>query len=145
MRVLEDLCDMLEDELKQITKKEDITPQELESAYKAVDIMKDIETIKAMKQSDERGYSQRPWYSYDEWDYSRDGRGGYDRGGSYRGDSYRGGSYNDGSYARGGRDGDGDGRYNEGRSRDDGYSRHEDTGHLMQKLDEMQRKIDKMK
>lgn len=125
MRVLDDVCDMLEDELKQITK-EDLTPQHLETAYKAVDIIKDIETIKAMKQSDSYEYSRRPSYdSYDSYDYSN--RRYYSR---------------DDSYARGGRDGDGDGRYNE--SRDRGYSRHEDKEHLMKKLDEMQRKLDKM-
>ena len=127
MRVLDDICEMLEDELKQIAKKDDITPQELDNAYKAVDILKDIETIKAMKKSEEGysyDYSNRMPYSYD---YSMD----YGRGYS-----------NEYSMARRGRDGDGDGRYNE--SRDRGYSRHDDKGQLMQKIEEMQRKLDKM-
>lgn len=61
MKALEDLKEILEDELKKITKKGDITPTELENAYKATDILKDIETIKAMeKQSKEDDqYSQR--------------------------------------------------------------------------------------
>lgn len=127
MRVLDDMCEMLEDELKQIAKKDDITPQELDNAYKAVDILKDIETIKAMKKADEGysyEYSNRMPYSYD---YSMDYGGGYS---------------NEYSRARRGRDGDGDGRYNE--SRDRGYSRHDDKGQLMQKIEEMQRKLDKM-
>jgi hypothetical protein len=135
MRVLDDMCDMLEDELKQIAKKDDITPQELDNAYKAVDIIKDIETIKAMKKADEgysNNYSNRgPYYGsydYDDMSYARD----YSRDYS-----------NEYSRARGGRDGDGDGRYNESRARG-GYSRHDDKGQLMQKIEEMQRKLDKM-
>lgn len=122
MRVLEDMCELLEAELKQIAKKEDITPQELDNAYKAVDIIKDIETIKAMKKSEGSygDYSMRMPYSYD---YSMEYPGGYSR-------------------ARGGRDADNDGRYNESMAR--GYSRHDDREHLMEKIEEMQRKIDKM-
>ena len=132
MRVLDDMCDMLEDELKQIAKKEEITPQELDNAYKAIDIIKDIETIKAMKRSeasyDSYEYSNRMPYSrsYDDMsydDYSREYSNEYSR-------------------ARRGRDGDNDGRYNESRER--GYSRHDDKEHLMKKIEEMQRKIDKM-
>lgn len=75
--------------------------------------------------------------SYDSYD-SYDGYGrSYDRGGNSRG-SY---DYRD-SYARRGRDGDGDGRYNESRAR--GYSGHEDKEQLLRKIEEMQRKIDKM-
>ena len=135
MRVLDELCDMLEDELKQITKKDDLTPQELENAYKSVDIIKDIETIKAMKES---GYSNN--MSYDDYSGRYMGRGGYARDYSGR-DNYDDYSRGD-SYARRGRDGDGDGRYNE--SRDRGYSRHDEQGQLMQKMEELQRKIDKM-
>lgn len=79
MKSLEDLKEMLEDELKKITKKGDISPTELENAYKAVDILKDIETIKAMKEQEEEkgqeGQSQRGrgrMYSM-EGDYSQDG------------------------------------------------------------------------
>lgn len=132
MRVLDDMCDMLEDELKQIVKKDDISPQELDSAYKAIDILKDIETIKAMQRSEySNEYSQRMPYSYD--DYSMNYANNY--GGSNNYNSNR-------SYARGGRDGDGDGRYNE--SRDRGYSRHDDREHLMSKIEELERKVGKM-
>lgn len=123
MKVLYDIQDMLEDELKKISKKEDMTTSDLENTYKIVDIIKDVSTIDAMKQG---GYSQ---------EYSRNSYGGsynsYDRGGSYN--SYEGSYARDGgSYARRGRDGDGDGRYSEessyargGRgSYESGYSRH---------------------
>ena len=96
MKVLYEIQDMLEDELKKISKKDDITAMDLENIYKMVDIVKDVTTIDAMKKSEQGGYSQ---------DYSRNS---YD--GSYR--SYGRGSYN--SYdGRRGRDGDSDGRYSE--------------------------------
>ncbi len=137
MKVLDDMCDILEDELKQISKKEDMTPQDLETAYKAVDIIKDVETIKAMKNSEQYGYSN---------DYSNrmsyDGSYADSYGRYYSRDYSRDNYSNDYSRARRGRDGDNDGRYNE--SRDRGYSRHDEKEQLMQRLDEMQRKLDKM-
>lgn len=142
MRVLDDMCDILEGELKQIAKKDDLTSQDLDNAYKMVDIVKDIETIKAMKHAEEesRGYSNR--YYNDSYDYSQEYSRDYSR--DYSGRD----NYSRNSYARRGRDGDGDGRYNESRDsmagRDGGYSRHDNTEHLMQKIDEMQRKLDKM-
>lgn len=120
MRVLYDIQDMLEDELKKISKKEDITTMDLDNIYKMVDIVKDVTTVEAMKKAEQEGYSR---------DYARDYSRGYSEDYS---NAY-------GSYARRGRDGDGDGRYSEdgsyrrgrdsmGRytSRDsyDGYSRH---------------------
>ena len=147
MRVLEDMCEILEDELKEITKKGDISPTELDSVYKSVDILKDIETIKAMKGG---GYSNES--------YARDGRSynSYDGSyGSYDGNSmnsYRGGDGMSG--ARRGRDGDGDGHYSERRgrdamgrytSRDDGYSRHNETEQLRKELMEMQKKMEQMR
>lgn len=124
MKVLYDIQDMLEDELKKISKKEEITSTDLDNIYKMVDIVKDVTTVDAMHKAEQDGYSR---------DYARDYSRGYsdDYANAY-------GSYN--SYARRGRDGDGDGRYSEessyrrgrdamGRytSRDssyDGYSRH---------------------
>lgn len=138
MRVLWDIQDMLEDELKKISKKEEITTTDLDNIYKMVDIVKDVTTVDAMKKAEQEGYSR---------DYARDYSRGYSEDysnayGSYR-DSY------DGSYARRGRDGDGDGRYSEdnsyrrgrdamGRftSRDEGYSRHSKE-EMMQHLQEM--------
>lgn len=154
MDELYDLCENLKDDIKELNKKGDISPTELERAYKAVDIIKDIKTIEAMEDAG---------------------------GSSYRGNSYEGGSYN--SYERGnsreggqsnrmpyymydepgmsnarrGRDGDGDGRYSEessyrrgrdamGRytSRDGGYSGHDDKEQMMRQIEEMKRKIQQM-
>lgn len=130
MQSLYDLCDMLDDELREIVKKGDISPTELDRAYKAVDIIKDIKTVEAMEESG----------------YSNDG---------YSGNSYR-GSYDGMSDARRGRDGDGDGRYSEDgsyrRGRDamgrytsrDGYSRHDDKEQMLQKINQMKKEIEQM-
>lgn len=137
MKALYDLKEILEDEIKQMTKKGDITPQELENAYKATDIIKDIETIKAMKEASEQGmYSQA-------YEYARDG-GSYDGNYSQRRYSMD-NSYNsyDNSYARRGRDGDGDGRYSErGSYNRDGYnsrdySRHSEKEKMIGNLENM--------
>lgn len=148
MNELYELCDNLKDEIKQINAKGDISPTELENAYKAVDIIKDIKTIEAME---EAGNSYEGSYegSYD--DYSRS----YYRDGSYRDGSYRDDGSYERSYARGGRDGDGDGRYSEEgsyrRSRDrmgryssrDGYSG-EEKEQMMRQIEQMRRKIEQM-
>lgn len=147
MKVMNDLYEILEDELKKIAKKADISPQELENAYKAVDIMKDIETIKAMKEAGGEGeYSQRMGRgSYNSYDGNMSNRGSYaenmsNRGsygpvwnqdmmpysmnmsnrGSYEGEMSNRGAYNSyGSYdGRAGRDADSDGRYSEDGSYD---------------------------
>ena len=125
MHVLEDLSYVLEDMIEPIVKKEDISPTELDSVYKAVKTMNYIETIKAMKE-----YGNSNDYSY---------RGSYD-GMSNRYNSY------DRSYdGRRGMDGDNDGRYSERRGRDsrgrytsrDNYSRHEEKEHMVSKLERM--------
>lgn len=144
MKVLFDIQDMLEDELKKISKKEDITTMDLENIYKMVDIVKDITTVDAMHKAEKEGYSR---------DYARDYSRGYseDYANAY-------GSYRSSYDGRRGRDGDGDGRYSEdgsyrrgrdamGRytSRDssydssyDGYSRHS-KDEMVEHLKEMMR------
>ena len=130
MSVLWDIQDMLEDELKQISKKDEISSSDLDNIYKMVDVVKDITTVDAMKKAEQEGYSR---------DYARDYSRGYSEDYAY------------GSYARRGRDGDGDGRYSEdssyrrgrdamGRytSRDDGYSRHGKED-MVEHLEEMMR------
>lgn len=149
MNVLQDICEMLEDEMKPIVKKDDITPSELDVVYKSVDIIKDIKTIEAMEESSRDGYSRRPYYAYD-GSYEGSYDGSYDN--SYDDYSRRGGEGMSG--ARRGRDGDGDGRYSERRgrdamgrftSRDDGYSRHgEDVQMLKKELEEMRKKMERM-
>lgn len=52
MKALEDLKELLVDQIKRVTKKGDITPNELESMYKSVDIIKDISTIEAMEKAE---------------------------------------------------------------------------------------------
>lgn len=164
MRALEDMCEVLEGQIREISKKGDaISPQELDNAYKAVDIIKDIKTIEAMKKADEQGmfegrsFDNSMDYSmgsmrmpYPHMMYNRPMYGSYD--------SYDGGSYDGNSMARRGRDGDGDGRYSEdysnrrgrgadGRyvSRDSyGYSGHEDKEELKRKIQEMQNKLNNM-
>lgn len=114
MDALKELKKVLEKQIEEITKKNDISPTELERLDKAVDILKDIETICAMKEQgqpeeEEGEYSRRsyPMYmrddsmqsraggggrsyrSYDMWDRPMDDGGSYRRGGR--------GSY-DGSY-----------------------------------------------
>lgn len=147
MKVLNDVCEMLEDEIKQIVKKDDITPSELDSVYKSVDIIKDIKTIEAMEEASDYGYSRNSYGNYNSYD------GSYAYDGSYDNYSNRGGEGMSNAGRRG-RDGDSDGRYSERRgrdamgrfvSRDDGYSRHgEDTKMLRQELDEMRKKIERM-
>lgn len=124
MRALYNIKDMIEDELKEISKKGELTDTDLENVYKMVDICKDISTIEAMEQS---RYS-RDYSNYSSENYPM----------SYEG-SYR--SYD--SYARRGRDGDGDGRYSERSYRDGGMSREGYSGHtpeqIRMKMEEMMR------
>lgn len=83
MRILYDIQDKMEDELKSICRKDEMTSVDLENTYKIVDILKDITTIDAMHKADHEGYSgnnmdySRGWdvdYSYAR---GRDMRGRY--------------------------------------------------------------------
>lgn len=83
MRILYDIQDKMEDELKSICRKEEMTSVDLENTYKIIDILKDITTIDAMHKADIDGYSgnnmdySRGWdvdYSYAR---GRDARGRY--------------------------------------------------------------------
>lgn len=133
MNELHDLCNNLMDDIRELTKKGDISPTELDRAFKAVDIIKDIKTIEAM---DEVGSS----YSYD--NYSNDG---YSQRRMYYDEPRSNRSY------------DADGRYSEARGRDamgrytsrdgvsrDGYSGHEEKEHMMKQIEQMKRKIESM-
>lgn len=139
---LYDICEMLEDEMKEIVKKGDISPTELERVYRAVDIIKDIKTIEAME---EGGYSNA----------GGSNRGGSNRGsyGSYEG-SYDGSYEGGGSNARGGGSRDGyseEGSYRRGRnamgrytSRDGGYSREDDKEQMLKHIEQMKKQIEQM-
>lgn len=107
MKALYDLRDMMEDEVKKLTKKGELDVASVELAYKMVDILKDIATIEAMEASDyTEGYSRSD---------------GMWNGGSY---GYRSRVYDDGSYAR-------------GRYMRNGYSRNDEHDHMVQKLERM--------
>lgn len=82
MRVLYDICDILEGELEDIVKSGEMTPKDLEIVDKSVDVIKDIKTIKAMEDaswddgySHNGGYSRRMYYD-DDYSMARGGRGG---------------------------------------------------------------------
>ena len=78
MKVYDQIKDMLCDELEEIAKKKELTTNNLDIMYKAIDIVKDISTINAMEQeypsegySRDGGYSQgyygrMPYYMYDD-------------------------------------------------------------------------------
>ena len=149
MKVLNDLKYMLEEQVKEITKDGDISVKELECLDKAVDIIKDIETIEAMKQN---GYED------EEGSYSM-GRGSYNssRGNNGYGNSNYGNSNYSGHmmpyddpymmhYDRGSYNGSYDdmGSYRRGRSPRTGryirmnqYSRDEKKEEMIEKLEDM--------
>lgn len=134
---LYDICEMLEDELKEIVKKGDISPNELERVYRAVDIIKDIKTIEAMEEggySNEGGNSNRG-YSYRGGSYDGSYDGSYEGGNSNRMGR---GSYDEGSYRRGR---DARGRYT---SREGGYSREEDKEQMLKHIEQMKQKLEQM-
>lgn len=106
MKILYEIKEKMEEELKDLCKKDTLTNADIELIYKMIDVVKDISTVEAMKNAEEQGWSRD--YSYDD-DYSyargrnamgrytsRDG-GSYARGGSYMG------SYDDG-YSRHGKE-----------------------------------------
>lgn len=121
MEILYELKDLLCEELDKINKKHDIgNMAELEVAYKAVDIIKDISTIEAMEDYGDE-------YSYDDdmsYARNRDSMGRYSR--RNRGYSGR-RSYN-----------------NRMMSMDRGYSGDDTKEQMMHKIDEMQRKLQQM-
>lgn len=126
MEILYDLKDLICEELDKINKKHDINPGELEMAYKAVDIIKDISTIEAMEEYGDE-------YSYDDdmsYARNRDSMGRYSSRRGRR--SYDGGNY---SNRR---------SYNDRMSMDGGYSGAESKEEMMRKIDEMQRKLQQM-
>lgn len=100
MRTLFDIQDKMEDELKSICRKDEMTSVDLDNIYKIVDIIKDITTVDAMHKAEQDGYSGAYMRDYSRgWDadYSyargRDSRGRYtSRDGSYE-NSNRGRSY----------------------------------------------------
>lgn len=117
-KVLEDLKMQLKKELEKITAKNDISPQELENATKAVCLMKKIQEIEEGMMDSEGGYSYGSSY---------DGYSGR------RGRSPRTGQYvsrNDGAYNNGS-----NGYSN--RSYDNGRSNHSIKDRMIDRLEQM--------
>ena len=138
MRAIIDLKQLLEEEIEKIIRKGDVSPTELERLDKAVDIIKDIETICAMK---EYNYQEEEGYTGNYPMYMREGRGNsyegsYRRGGNLRMDPryYRDGGPYDDSYGRGGFY---DNRFYEQGRGGRGYSGHANKEDLKEDLKEM--------
>ena len=129
MDILYELKDLLCEELMEINKKHDFKNMaELEVAYKAVDIIKDISTIEAMEEADFGGDSYDDDMSYTR---NRDSMGRYS------------------SRRRGRRSYDNSGNYSSRRSynnmsMDGGYSGTESKEEMMRKIDELQRRLQQM-
>lgn len=135
MNALYDIKDIMEDELKQMSKKEQLTKEDVCLIGEMVDIVKDIETIEAMKDAAAQGWSNDYGGNYargysEEYSnaYSNRSRNSYD--GRRGRDNDNDGRYSEaGSYARGR---DSMGRYTSreggssyrGNSYEEGYSRH---------------------
>lgn len=120
MESLYKLEDLLCKEIDKVTAKGDISPTDVKTIGEAVDILKDIETICAMKEygNDDSSYAMsNRGYSTMRIPMDRMYRDSYE--GSYRG-SYD--SYDDMSYRR-------------GRSRDE-YSRHDQKEEMIMKLEQ---------
>ena len=90
-------------ELENVISKGELNPGDVKNLGEAVDIIKDLYTVEAMKHSDAGGYSGGYMRGYPpEMEYSMRGNsnrmydGNYERRSSYRG----GGDYTRGGYAR---------------------------------------------
>lgn len=112
MKTYDKIKDMLCNELDEISKKNELTSNNLEIIYKAADIIKDITTIEAMERDYSGGYSKDggysngyyerfPFYMYDgEGNSYARGRGTYanrDSMGRYSRDSHE---YSNEGYSR---------------------------------------------
>lgn len=127
LQMYENLRDMLEREVKDIEKKGDLDIQSLDNLYKLMAAIKNTDKCIAYEKGEEGGMSNRyEGRSYDGRSYDgMSNRMMPDRW-SYDGMSNDMGMSNDGvSNARRGRDGDGDGRYNESR---DNFRNSQDRG-----------------
>lgn len=124
LQMFENLRDMLEREVGEIERKHDLNKDSLDSLYKLMMSLKATNKCidkHEMEEEMKKGGMSMDGNSYARYRYSRDGQSmdGMSNtrpwmGNTYDGQSYRdGNSYEGQSNARRGRDGDGDGRYNE--------------------------------
>lgn len=156
-KTYETLKDTMCYELDGLAKRGDINKDTLDSMYKLIKSIKGLEQLTEMEESKDSGYSmdysRRMNGPYMSRDYSRnsyDAHNSYEQ--SYENMSNDTGTHNSHNYsnARAGRDGDGDGKYNEGHSRargrdargrytsrDRGYSRHSARDRVVQRLEDM--------
>lgn len=133
MKVLYDIQEMLEDELKKICKSDNITGTDLEEMDKMVDIIKDISTIEAMKNAELGGYSE----NNGGYSYAEASRRGYSETWPYQMPMYarEGGQSMGNSMARGR---DSMGRYtSRDSSRDSNYSRDHSKEDILSTLEDM--------
>lgn len=85
MHAMEELKELLDEQVEKVVKKGDINATEMDNIYKAVKTKYYIDTIEAMKEYSNDGYSGRRGYSrenygeYDGGSYRRGGGGGYSR------------------------------------------------------------------
>lgn len=162
-KIHEEFCELLDDQLETIAKKGDISPTEMDNAYKAIKSKYYLTVMDEMKEAKERGYgeySQRGGQGYSgeySYNYSMMPMSSNMSNGSYNSYERSYNSYEGQSNARRGRDGDGDGRYSEEgqsnrRGRDamgrytsrDEYSRHDEKEQMRRSIEEMQRKLQNM-
>ena len=121
LQMYENLRDMLEKEVTGIEKKGDLDPQGLDNLYKLTAALKVVDRRIEREEGGASNANRRSYGSYGSYDRSYDGMSNrmmpwaYDSYDSY--DSYERGRSN----ARRGRDGDGDGRYNESRESRDNF------------------------
>lgn len=131
MKTLYELKNLLEEEIKDIVKKETISAQELDHAYKMVDIIKDICEIDSKEKESMNGYSETGRRSYNMMprDYYEDGS------------SYGDGNYTarvDGEYSNERRMRDSKGRYSSRDNRNNnGNSRDGNKEMMISKLEKM--------
>lgn len=132
MKILYEIKDKMEDELKSICRKEEMSTMDLDNIYKIVDVIKDLTTVEAMKMAEEEGYARDGMSRYSRgWDVDYSYARGRDSRGRYT--SRDGGSY-EGSYENSNR-----GRsYENSRRSYDGYSGH-DKEEMIDHLQDMMR------
>lgn len=125
-KTLRELKETLEEEIKKIAKKNDITPAELENATKAVCLIEKIKMIERLDMDDadysEGSYSNARMRMNYSNEYADNSRGRY-------------GSYNDSSYRRG--RSTTTGRYMSRDGYDNGYSGHSIKDRMIDRLESM--------
>ncbi|MCR5503423.1 MAG: hypothetical protein K6F53_10475 [Lachnospiraceae bacterium] len=95
-KMYEDVKCLVESEIDIISKKTEMSEQDLMSLDKLIDIVKDLHEVEAMETNGYSGKVVMPYYGYI----------GYDDGNSYgRGGNRNGSNYNQGNYAQNGNSG----------------------------------------